>query len=108
MWGHGRAERNVTIADRGFRLTKAGFLILGLAALFAGIGAHLAGAEGFAHAAWALTALAGFVPLAITVVRGLLRRETGVDIIALLAIAGALALQEYLAGAVISVMLASG
>ena len=64
--------------------------------------------EGFAHAAWALTALAGFVPLAITVVRGLLRRETGVDIIALLAIAGALALQEYLAGAVISVMLASG
>jgi len=64
--------------------------------------------EGFAHAAWALTALAGFVPLATTVVRGLLRRETGVDIIALLAIAGALALQEYLAGAVISVMLASG
>src|SRR3972149_9457485 len=38
----------------------------------------------------------------------LLRRETGVDIIALLAIAGALALQGDLAGAVISVMLASG
>jgi heavy metal translocating P-type ATPase len=38
----------------------------------------------------------------------LLRRETGVDLIAILAMGGALLLREYLAGAIISVMLTGG
>ncbi len=42
------------------------------------------------------------------VVIGLLRRQPGVDVIALLAMGGSLALEEYLAGAVIALMLASG
>ena len=42
------------------------------------------------------------------VVDGLLRRQPGVDVIALLAMGGSLALEEYLAGAVIALMLASG
>ena len=48
------------------------------------------------------------MPLAWATVAGLIRREAGVDLIALLAMAGSLALGEYLAGAVIALMLASG
>jgi heavy metal translocating P-type ATPase len=51
---------------------------------------------------------AELVPLAVSVGRALARRQPGVDLIALLAMAGALALGELLAGAVIAVMLASG
>jgi heavy metal translocating P-type ATPase len=48
------------------------------------------------------------VPLSWSVVRTLLRRDVGVDAIALVAIAAALALGEYLAGAVVALMLAGG
>ena len=48
------------------------------------------------------------MPLALSVLRSLLRRDVGVDAIALVAMAGALALGEYLAGAVIALMLAGG
>ena len=48
------------------------------------------------------------VPLTWSVVRSLLRRDVGVDAIALISMAGALALGEYLAGAVIALMLAGG
>jgi heavy metal translocating P-type ATPase len=61
-----------------------------------------------ANVAWAVTTVAGIVPIAGEVVGGLLRREPGVDLIAILAMAGALALEEYLAGAVIAFMLSTG
>ncbi len=61
-----------------------------------------------ANIAWAATTAIGIVPMAKDVVSGLLRGEAGVDVIALLAMVGALALGEYLAGAVITLMLASG
>jgi heavy metal translocating P-type ATPase len=48
------------------------------------------------------------VSLLREVVTGLLRRQPGVDVIAVLAMGGSLALGEYLAGAVIALMLASG
>jgi heavy metal translocating P-type ATPase len=48
------------------------------------------------------------VPLSWSVGRTLLAGDLGVDLIALLAMAGALALSEYLAGAVIALMLAGG
>jgi heavy metal translocating P-type ATPase len=61
-----------------------------------------------AHLIWGLTSAVALVPLTIDVVGGLWRRAAGVDVIAWLALVGSLALQEYLAGAVIAVMLASG
>jgi heavy metal translocating P-type ATPase len=82
--------------------------ILALAGLLAGGAAWLAGAGGAARAAWALTTGAMLVPLSLGVARSLLRREVGVDLIALLAMAGALAIGEYLAGAVVALMLAGG
>ncbi|HUZ83197.1 MAG TPA: heavy metal translocating P-type ATPase, partial [Gaiellales bacterium] len=48
------------------------------------------------------------VPLTWSVARSLIHRDIGVDVIALLAMAGALALSQFLAGAVIALMLAGG
>jgi heavy metal translocating P-type ATPase len=61
-----------------------------------------------ADLAWAVAVVLALVPLGIRVVRDLLQRKTGVDLIALLAMFGSLALDQYLAGAVIGVMLSGG
>jgi heavy metal translocating P-type ATPase len=61
-----------------------------------------------ADAVWAATTVIGLVPIAWEVGRGIWLREAGVDLIAVLAMVGALALEEYLAGAVIAFMLSSG
>jgi P-type E1-E2 ATPase len=78
------------------------------AGLAVGLAAQLAGWVEAAALAWATATAAALVPLAYTVVRGLLSRTAGVDFIALLAMGGALILQEYLAGAVIALMLTGG
>jgi heavy metal translocating P-type ATPase len=57
---------------------------------------------------WAATVAVMLIPLSWSVARSLLAGDLGVDLIALLAMAGALALGEYLAGAVIALMLAGG
>jgi heavy metal translocating P-type ATPase len=61
-----------------------------------------------ADAVWAATVAFMLAPLTWSVARSLRRGDIGVDVIALLAMAGALALGEYLAGAVIALMLAGG
>jgi heavy metal translocating P-type ATPase len=83
-------------------------LALTLAGLLAGAGAALLGRGGVAAAAWATTTVVALLPLTLDVLRDLWRRKAGVDVIALLAMAGALALGEYLAGAVIALMLSGG
>jgi heavy metal translocating P-type ATPase len=79
-----------------------------LAGLAAGGLLALAGLGGAANAAWAATTALMLVPLSWSVLRSLLARDVGVDAIALVAMAAALALGEYLAGAVVSLMLAGG
>jgi heavy metal translocating P-type ATPase len=93
--------------ERRFDLHRAwlGFSILGIAA---GGVAYAAGAKDAAHVAWAITTAVGAVPLTIDVVGRVARREVGLDFIALLAIVSSLLLHEYLAGAVIALMLATG
>jgi heavy metal translocating P-type ATPase len=83
-------------------------LVAVLAGTLAGIGLWLYDARGLADAAWAVAIAVALVPLGISVVRDLLRHETGVDVIALLAMTGALILGQYLAGAVIGLMLSGG
>ncbi|MGL6278802.1 MAG: HAD-IC family P-type ATPase, partial [Gaiella sp.] len=68
----------------------------------------IAGAERPADVVWALATAAVLVPLVVDVARSLLRGDVGVDAIALVAIVGALLLGEYLAGAIIALMLAGG
>jgi heavy metal translocating P-type ATPase len=91
-------------------IPKPGRLLTGIAiaGILVGAAARLAGFAGPAAALWALTTAVVLVPLALTVLADLRRGELGVDLIALLAMAGSLALGEYLAGAVIALMLSGG
>ncbi|MEO8775332.1 MAG: heavy metal translocating P-type ATPase, partial [Candidatus Nanopelagicales bacterium] len=84
------------------------FVVLTAVALLVGLVLHLVGASGAADAVWAVATLAALAPATWWVVDGLRRRQPSVDLIAVLALAGALATRELFAGAVIAVMLASG
>lgn len=55
-----------------------------------------------------VTLLLGSLPLFVEIARSILRRQFGVDLIALVAIASSLAFGEYLAGTVILLMLSGG
>jgi heavy metal translocating P-type ATPase len=86
------------------RLIAAATLIgLAVGALLHFAGAPVAGAD-----VWAAATAVVLVPLVWSVVRSLARRDVGVDAIALIAIATALALGQFLAGAVVALMLAGG
>jgi heavy metal translocating P-type ATPase len=74
----------------------------------AGLALLLAGWPVAADVVWAVAAAAALVPLAASVARALVARRAGVDIIALLAIVVALVLGEYLAGAIVALMLSGG
>ncbi|MCW2958560.1 MAG: heavy metal translocating P-type ATPase, partial [Solirubrobacterales bacterium] len=93
-----------TAGDFGFRLLAAFALLAIVAGLLLDGGAHGAAAD----AVWASTVVAMLVPLTWSLARTVLGGRVGVDAIALVAMAGALALEEYLAGAVIALMLAGG
>ena len=84
------------------------FLPLALAGLLAGGLAHLAGATAAGHGIWAATTAIGLVPATFWVVAAIRSHRLGANVIAVLALAGTLAVGETLAGAVIAVMLASG
>ena len=79
-----------------------------LAGVIAGLVLAALGQGTAANAVWGVVTGALLLPLTWSVVRTLLRRDLGVDAIALVAMAGALALQEFLAGAVVALMLAGG
>jgi heavy metal translocating P-type ATPase len=79
-----------------------------LGALVAGALLHLVGLPAAGSTVWAASTAAILGPLVVSVVRSLLRRDVGVDAIALVAIGSALALGQYLAGAVVALMLAGG
>jgi heavy metal translocating P-type ATPase len=67
-----------------------------------------AGLPGSGDVAWALVTVVVAVPAGWWVLDGLLHRRFGSDVIALLALAGTLAVGEPLAGAVIAVMITGG
>ncbi len=90
------------------RAIRLGLLPLTIAGLVLGLLATWGGREDLATLAWAIPSLVVGVRLAINIARDLLAREAGVDVIAILAIGGALALGETFAAAVIAVMLATG
>ena len=83
-------------------------LIVTVSGLLAGAVLHLAGAPGAGDGAWIAAGACGAAYALWAIADSLRRRRMGVDVIALLAVCGAVAVGEYLAAAVISVMLASG
>ena len=89
------------------RLTRA-VVALVVTGIAGGAVAWLAGQTGIARGAWAATTALALLPLLASILASLRRGEVGVDVIALLAMGGALALGEYLAGAVVALMLSGG
>ena len=83
-------------------------LLVTAAGLAAGGAARLAGAGQAAGAVWLGVAACGMAYACWTAAAAIARGRLSVDVIALLALAGAIAVGELLAAAVISVMLASG
>jgi heavy metal translocating P-type ATPase len=86
------------------RLLAAGVL----AALGVGGLLHLLSEPAAGDLVWAVATSVVLLPLAWSVGRSLLHGDIGVDAIALVAMAASLALGEYLAGAVVGLMLAGG
>ncbi|MFI9357958.1 heavy metal translocating P-type ATPase [Streptomyces lydicus] len=78
------------------------------AALAAGGAAWLVGARDLADLCWGLGTVAAIVPAVAWVLSALRQHHAGVDLIAVLALGGTLAVGEYLAGALIALMLATG
>ena len=86
------------------RLLAAGVLVaIGVGGLL-----HLLSESVAGDAVWAIATAVVLIPLAWTVGRCVLHGDVGVDAIALVAMAASLALGEYLAGAVVGLMLAGG
>jgi heavy metal translocating P-type ATPase len=94
--------------ERGTRDASRLILVLALTGIAAGSVAYFAGHAEGARLLWGATTLVCLLPLTWSVVRDLAGGHTGVDLIAVLAMGGALAVGEQLAGAVVAVMLAGG
>ena len=73
-----------------------------------GVIAFVFGREDLAQGLWTAVAVLGVVISAVSMGAAIRRRQPSVDIIALLALAGALAVGEPFAGAVVAVMLTTG
>ena len=82
--------------------------VVPLAGIAAGGLLHLTGQAEAGDVAWAAVTALMLAPLTWSVTRSLMRGDVGVDAIALVAMAGSLALGEYLAGAVVALMLSGG
>jgi heavy metal translocating P-type ATPase len=89
-------------------VTERVMLPLTAAGLALGLVASLAGLDALAWWAWTGPSVLVGLWLAVSIVRDLIHGEAGVDVIAILAIVGALLLDESLTAAVIAVMLATG
>jgi heavy metal translocating P-type ATPase len=83
-------------------------LAVTVAGLGVGGGLHLTGNPDAGDDAWLAVSICGVGYAALAMIDSLRKRRTGVDLIALLALGGAIAVGELLAAAVITVMLASG
>jgi cation transport ATPase len=81
---------------------------LSVGALVSGGIARLAGARQVADGCWIAGTVMAIVPASVWVLAGLRRGRFGVDLIAVLSLIGTLLVGEYLAGALIAVMLAGG
>ena len=77
-------------------------------ALLAGLIARFSGHGALSSVLWIAGALPVAAALLVSIIVQLWHRDAGVDVIALLAIAGAIALDETLAAAIIALMFASG
>lgn len=90
------------------RQFEHGLFPVAAASLVAGLLLFVLGEPVAARIAWAAGALAVLAGLAVAILQSLRRKQAGVDVLALLAMGLALALAEYLAAAVLALMIESG
>lgn len=90
------------------RIVDFALLFVSTATLVAGLTLAMTGMGALARAMWLAGATPVLLALTVSIARAMIRRESGIDILAWLAIGLALALGEYLAAAVIGLMLVSG
>ncbi len=90
------------------QLRDRGLPAIALGSIVAGVALWLLGQESWADLAWAAGAAVVLVPLVLSTARSLLRGDVGVDAIALVAIVWALALGEFLAAAIVALMMSGG
>ena len=89
-------------------LRDRGLPAIALGSIVAGAAFWLSGQDRWADIAWAVGAVVVLVPLVISTTRSLLGGDVGVDAIALVAIVWALALGEFLAAAIVALMMSGG
>src|SRR5215469_16350531 len=90
------------------RYSAAALLGVAIVGLLVGGIVRWQGATASADAAWLAVSACGLLYAVWAMVDALLRKRVGVDLLAVLALSGAVAVGELLAAAVITVMLASG
>ena len=92
--------------ERGVRRLQVWTCVVGLAV---GLASMWAGVEAvWVDVPFAVVVLVVGVPLAVDVIQALLRREAGVDLLAIVTMATAAVLGEWLVGAIIALMLSGG
>lgn len=101
-------EQSPHLSEQVDLLRDRGLPVIALGSIVAGAALWLSGNEQWADTAWAVGAVAVLVPLVISTARSLLRGDVGVDAIALVAIIWALALGEFLAAAIVALMMSGG
>ena len=90
------------------RALRRGLIAIAVLGLTTGLAARVAGQLDLANLLWSAAIVPVAVGLLVSMVRDLMAGRLGVDAIALLAMAGALALGEPLAGAVVALMYSGG
>src|SRR6516225_2275183 len=90
------------------RVTNVLLLAVSATGLIGGIAVRISGEPTWAGWIWVISSAPVLLAVVVGIGRTVLRREAGIDLIALLSIGVAMALGEYLTGAVIGLMLASG
>jgi heavy metal translocating P-type ATPase len=88
--------------------TNVSLLAVSATGLIGGIAVRISGEPKWAGWIWVISSAPVLLAVVVGIGRAVFRREAGIDLIALLSIGGAMALGEYLTGAVIGLMLASG
>lgn len=106
--GDGRRREQRSRLQRARRLVEPVMLSLTVGGLVAGGIAWLAGLRQAADATWIAATVVIMLPALWWVIDALRRRRVGVDLIAVLSLAGTLVVGEYVAGALIAVMVATG
>jgi heavy metal translocating P-type ATPase/RND family efflux transporter MFP subunit len=87
---------------------RRALIVIALGGLAVGLVAMTAGRSGLARWAWITSATPVIVALAFSIIRDLRAGRMGVDLLALLSMTAALALDQTLAGAIVAVMYAGG